>query len=104
MLNRFRVGIKSDEDTALMKTRVFQRYAQEVPDDRVSIFATNAEVKMVNELSLELLDSEEYQSEAIVEHKTLKNYKPASFPSQHMTFCRKFHWILMSVVFCNVGP
>ena len=66
---------------AIMKTRVFQRFDAAIPEDRVSTFATNAEVNTVNEMSLEFLDGDEFQSQAIVQHKTMKNYKPAVDPS-----------------------
>ena len=77
MLNRFRLGIFNEEDMGKMRRRVFKRNDPRIPTDRVSIFGTNPEVNLVNDLSLLHLDGEVYESKDIAYHKTMKNYGTA---------------------------
>ena len=42
----------------------------------LQIFARNEDVNEMNEVCLEELEGSEHEFEAIVHHKTMKNYKP----------------------------
>ena len=75
VLNRIRLGQVTDEDVALMKTRIFAKESSSIPKDSVFIFATNAEVNQMNESTLDTLEGEELIVHATVSHRTNKNFK-----------------------------
>ena len=75
-LNRLRTGEQTLEDLELMKTCVKQRNDPSIPKDEVFIFAENAQVNIMNEAKLQIIDNPEYIIEAKVQHSTMKNYKP----------------------------
>ena len=75
VLNRVRVGELTDDDKKLMQTRVFPENCSNIPKGCIYIFPTNVEVNKTNQVSLEELEGEEFTVEAVVTHRTNKNFK-----------------------------
>ena len=76
VLNRIRVGSSNTCDLDLLKTRVVSRHDPRINQDCIFIFARNIDVNLMNSSCLDLIEGEEYTVEALVNHPTMKNYKP----------------------------
>ena len=70
-----------ENDVETLKSRIYQRDDKDIPEDSIFIFATNAAVNKLNDQKLSEMHGKLYTAEAIVEHKTLKNYKPFVVPA-----------------------
>ena len=77
LLNRIRTGDQTEEDIALLKTRVFPRNSQLIPEDGLLITGTNKIVNEVNLKRLNELEGELFEIEANVRSKTRGKFKPA---------------------------
>ena len=75
ILNRIRVGLKSENDMEVLKSRIKQAGHQDL-DGAMYLNATNLEVEHHNNIGLNKLDSELVVSEAINIHPSIKNFKP----------------------------
>ena len=72
ILNRIRVGDQEDSDFEVLSSRVVKREDNNIPEDSVHIFATNAEVNRWNQEFLERLSGVEFSVETTVSHPVLK--------------------------------
>ena len=81
ILNRVRVGQQEQNDFEILSSRVFKREDENIPEDSVHIFATNAEVNRWNQVFLEKLPGVEFSVEATVIHPVLKNFRVDVDPS-----------------------
>ena len=70
-----------EDDINTLKTRVYPRKDPQLPSNAVYIFATNAAVNNMNSQKLSETEGRLFTVEAIVMHKTLRNYKPFIEPS-----------------------
>ena len=77
LLNRVRTGDQTEEDIALLKTRVFPRDSPLIPEDGLLITGTNKIVNEVNLKKLNELEGELFEIEASVRSKTRGKFKPA---------------------------
>ena len=68
-------------DIETLKSRLIQRNDPQIPNNCVYVFATNAAVNSMNEEKLSEIEGRLFTTEAIVRHKTLKNFKPFIMPS-----------------------
>ena len=75
-LNRMRVGKCLETDIQMMQERVFEKNDPRIPSQKMSIFGWNSEVNEINIESLNSLEGELIVTEAIVRHKTIKNFNP----------------------------
>ena len=75
VLNRIRLGQMTEEDVSLMKTRIVAKETSSIPKDSIYIFATNAEVNIMNDSTLDTLEGEEFVVHATVSHRTNQNFK-----------------------------
>ena len=78
LLNRIRVAKvqPSEEDIAVLKTRVFPRDSTELPDDALLVSGENKIVNKVNEYKLNKLPGELIELNAVVYSNTRGNFKP----------------------------
>ena len=81
ILNRIRVGQQEDSDFDILSSRVVKRNSENIPEDAVHIFATNAEVNQWNQVFLERLPGVEFSVETVVTHPVLKNFRVDVDPS-----------------------
>ena len=65
-----------NSDVETLKSRIYRRNDPRIPEDSIYIFATNASVNALNEEKLSEIEGRLFTAEAIVRHKTLKNFKP----------------------------
>ena len=79
VLNRIRIGEQTEEDIAVLKTRVREPKDPDVFDreDALYISATNREVKKINDERMEKIKGCEFVCEAVHIHPTMKNFKPS---------------------------
>ena len=70
-----------ESDVTTLKSRIYKKDDPNIPEDSVYIFATNAAVNRLNVQKLSEMHGKMYTAEAIVSHKTLKNYKPFVVPA-----------------------
>ena len=70
-----------ESDVTTLKSRIYKRDDPNLPEDSVFIFATNAAVNKLNSQKLSEMHGKLFTAEAIVAHKTLKNYKPFVVPA-----------------------
>ena len=70
-----------EEDKRTLQSRVIPRNDPSLPKNAVHIFATNAAVNQMNQQKLRETEGRLYTVEAIVKHKTLRNYKPFVIPA-----------------------
>ena len=71
----------SEEDVKTLETRILPRNDPRLPRDAIYIFSNNYAVNQMNNKYLSSIEGPLYKVEAIVKHKTLKNYKPFVLPS-----------------------
>ena len=76
ILNRVRVGQKTDEDMKILSSCLRSKNDPSIPKESVYVFATNDKVNKLNEFCLEQLDAVEFVSVAKICHKTIQNYEP----------------------------
>ena len=81
ILNRIRVGEQEESDFNVLSSRVFKRGDNNIPEDSVHIFATNAEVNRWNQEFLDRLGGVEFTVETTVTHPVLKNFRVDVDPS-----------------------
>ena len=68
-------GLESS-DIAVLNSRIHRRNDPELPENCVYIFSRNAAVNEMNAEKLSQLEGKLYTVEAVVKHKTLRNFKP----------------------------
>ena len=68
-------GLEST-DIQILQSRIHQRNDPQIPENSVYIFARNAAVNQMNAEKLSQLGGRLFTVEAIVKHKTLRNFKP----------------------------
>ena len=68
-------GLESD-DIEILESRICKRNDLNLPDDSVYIFARNAAVNEMNAEKLSQLEGKLFTVDAIVKHKSLRNFKP----------------------------
>ena len=81
ILNRLRVadgrqGEISNEDLAVLKTRVFKQNHRDIPNEALELVATNIEVNSINNKRLKETPGELIKSDSIILSKTGSNIKP----------------------------
>ena len=81
ILNRLRVadgrqGEISNEDLAVLKTRVFKQNHRDIPKEGLELVATNIEVNSINNKRLKETPGELIKSDSIILSKTGSNIKP----------------------------
>ena len=83
MLNRIRVGQETPEDINFLKERVRHKNHPDIKQnkDAMYVFATNYEVNKINNRRLKELKGEEHIINAILIHKTIKNFNPPVGPA-----------------------
>ena len=70
-----------EDDVNTLQTRVYPRNDPELPTNAVHVFSTNAAVNKMNDQKLSETEGRLFTVEAIVRHKTLRNYKPYVLPT-----------------------
>ena len=70
-----------NNDIETLKSRICTRTDARIPENCIYVFATNAAVNSMNEEKLSEIEGRLFTTEAIVRHKTLKNFKPFIVPS-----------------------
>ena len=73
-------GLESS-DIAILESRIHQRNDPQLPENSVYIFARNAAVNEMNAEKLSQLAGRLFTVEAVVKHKTLRNFKPFVVPA-----------------------
>ena len=68
-------------DIETLKSRIHERNDPKIPENSVYVFAMNAAVNALNEEKLSEIEGRLFTADAIVRHKTLKNFKPFIVPS-----------------------
>ena len=76
LLNRVRVGKTTEEDKAILQTRVREDGHSELPKDCLRVMLINAEVNAFNEKRLAEVTGDEYVIDAIALSKTQKQLRP----------------------------
>jgi len=75
MLNRVRIGAQTDEDIAMLQTRVRPRSDPSLDSDTLHIYGTNAKVNARNKAKLNEIDGPLYTIKAKNYSKTIKTFK-----------------------------
>ena len=75
MLNRVRIGAQTDEDIAMLQTRVRPRNDPSLDSDTLHIYGTNAKVNARNKAKLNEIDGPLYTIKAKNYSKTIKTFK-----------------------------
>ena len=70
-----------NSDIEVLKSRIHARNDPRIPENSIYVFSTNAAVNALNQEKLSEIDGRLFTAEAIVRHKTLKNFKPFIEPS-----------------------
>ena len=73
-------GLESS-DIEILKSRIRKRNDPDIPENCTYIFARNSAVNEVNLEKLSQLEGRLFSVEAVVRHKTLKNFKPFIVPA-----------------------
>ena len=76
VLNRIRIGKKTDEDLSMLGTRIFPRNSGDLPKDALLVTGENRIVQSVNEKRISELPGELFEVEAEVSSRTRGKYKP----------------------------
>ena len=76
-LNRIRIGEETSEDINILKEKVRMKDHQDIKKekDALYIFGTNKEVNKINSQRLKNLKGKEYVIQAVILHKTIKDFK-----------------------------
>ena len=78
LLNRVRVGVHTDEDIALLQTRVRPKSDPTIDPNALHIYGTNAKVNARNNAKLEEIDGVLYEIRAKNASRTVKTFKTNS--------------------------
>ena len=92
-------------DIEILESRIYRRNDPQIPDDSIYVFARNAAVNDLNADKLSELEGRLYTVEAIVRHKTLRNFKPFVVPGtgciRNTNLLKTFQFKINSKIFLS---